>query len=732
MSLTERPVTVFQYLPRKKPMTFKTLLATAMATLSVALHAQAPRAALAPPHTKTTPVVDDYHGTKVTDPYRWMEAGDKDPDFLPFLKAQDAHARAVKAASAATEARMKAAVDRLTPPTSFAYGMDQTYLFAAGDTVFYLVSDKSGQVWLTERSKAGTTRTLVGTESLAPAGSKAAFDCFRPSPDGRTIVVCFSINGSEDSTLRVLDVASGRFLPGQVEHCIGASPTWVDAHAFLYGRSGSDSFRDSERIDLLHRLGDDFTQDEPVFGDGLSWEAWKPGRAPMYSYPVAAEGSAWVMVYALPDHPEDNLFSYTDGTRKDGKRVWRPLFDASDKVLSVQIRQGRIYASSVADRYPHGAILEAVPTEAGFKRRVLYEPQDSWIKDDFWGQGFVMSGDALYVVSQRGGVSRLTRVPYGSGGTSRSIRLPFESNLTTPVPGPGGTGVLFVLESWFSPKGIWKVDPSRAAATSVATFGDALNAFHAQTLRVPSTDGAMVPVTLLFRGKKPPKNAPLLMMGYGAYGNARLPFYSPTTLAWLLEGGTYAILHARGGGEFGEAWHVAALGRTKQHTVDDGIAAIEYLIAHRFTSSSKVAVTGESAGGILAGGILVQRPDLCAMVWIHCGAVDPLKVGPLAECGDPSNPDDFPWVYRISPYAHVQQGVPYPGVILDIGLHDQRIPNWVGAKMAARLQAASASGKPILLNVDFDGGHFASDDTILSNQAYLMDCLTGARPSSSD
>jgi prolyl oligopeptidase len=205
---------------------------------------------------------------------------------------------------------------------------------------------------------------------------------------------------------------------------------------------------------------------------------------------------------------------------------------------------------------------------------------------------------------------------------------------------------------------------------------------------------------------------PALLEAYGAYGYSISPFYASSLLPWLDRGGVFAFAHVRGGGERGEAWHLAGMKTTKQHTIDDFVACAQYLIDKQYTSPAHLAIEGTSAGGIAVGGFLTQHPELVAAVLYRVGITDILRSEQRAsgaenafEYGSVKIEPEFRAMYAISPYAHVQDGFKYPAVMLETGANDPRVTSWMLTKMTARLQAANASSNPILLRVDFDAGH---------------------------
>jgi prolyl oligopeptidase len=223
----------------------------------------------------------------------------------------------------------------------------------------------------------------------------------------------------------------------------------------------------------------------------------------------------------------------------------------------------------------------------------------------------------------------------------------------------------------------------------------------------------MIPLSIL-RAKniKLDGTHPTHLIGYGAYGISYDAEFDPVRLAWLERGDVIAIAHVRGGGEYGEEWYRAGYKLTKQHTIDDFIASAEYLIENKYTSPRYLSGEGTSAGGVLIGGAITQRPDLFAGALIRVGCSNTLRMeftpnGPpnIAEFGTVTDPDGFKALYAMDAYQHVKDGVAYPGVLLTAGINDPRVDPSQPAKMAARLQAATSNKKPILLRVDYDAGH---------------------------
>jgi prolyl oligopeptidase len=226
-------------------------------------------------------------------------------------------------------------------------------------------------------------------------------------------------------------------------------------------------------------------------------------------------------------------------------------------------------------------------------------------------------------------------------------------------------------------------------------------------------DGTKVPVSVVYRkGMKRDGSAPTLIDAYGSYGITSDAFFGPRFIAWLEQGGVWATAHVRGGGEFGREWHEGGRLLTKPNTWGDMIAAAEMLIADKWTSAAKLAIRGGSAGGITVGRVMTARPDLFAAVISEVGVSNTVRAefsqnGPpnIPEFGSVTTADGFKGLYEMDSYLHVKDGTKFPAVMLTTGMTDPRVDPWQAAKMAARLQQATASGKPVLLRVDFQAGH---------------------------
>lgn len=670
------------------PMLFGALLATARAATPL------------PPPTPSIPVTDTYHGTAVVDPYRWMEDM-KSPAFQGWLKAQADHAGAVLATlpgRAALRQRLGDLADSGTTTRGYA---------VAGGRTFYLKrvpGEATEKLWVRE-GVAGAERTLLDPNAIPGQTGRHAIDWYAPSPDGRRLAIGISPGGSENSVLHVLDVARGRLLGERIDRT-GLNENGVawlpDGSGFFYNRHPADERYNKSAVHL-HRVGRPASQDRAVFG----WEvdAARRFELPDLPYLHTTPGSRWVLAEVL--HGDAAARSYwlapLAELRHGRSARWQRLTTPDDKVTDAVLAGDRVYAISQKTA-PRRELL-AIDARSGERRTVV--PAGDWVL-----QHALPARDAVYVKALDGGVSRLLRVPL-DGGKPAQAALPFEGTVRE-MTSAGARGVLVRMDGWTRPPEVFLLGAAGITPTPLQPPVKVdVSGIEASRVMVKSADGTMVPMSLLMpRGMLRDGRRPTVLTGYGAYGISLEPRFSTIRLGWVERGGVQAVCHVRGGGELGEEWHLGGFIETKQNTVSDFIACAQWLIEQKITSPQTLAGTGGSAGGITIGGAITQRPELFAAAQHAVGVSDMLRMeltpngAPnVAEFGTVTNPAHFKAMFALSPYHRVKDGTAYPAVIVTTGANDPRVDAWMPAKFAGRLQAASPGGKPVLLRVDFDGGH---------------------------
>jgi len=319
-------------------------------------------------------------------------------------------------------------------------------------------------------------------------------------------------------------------------------------------------------------------------------------------------------------------------------------------------------------------------------------------------------------VRERDGVlSRLWRVSL-DGRSQNAVPLPFDGAIRDLTADPREPGALFSIQGWVQSPQVLSYDPASNATTDTGLMAPSsvdFSQLEAEEVFATGDDGTRIPLSILHKkGLALDGSHPTILTGYGAYGISLEPTFSPTALAWLERGNVLATAHIRGGGEYGEAWHLAGQKLTKLNTVFDFIACAEYLISHQYTAPKYLAGRGGSAGGITVGGALTWRPDLFGVILDQVGISDTLRVeltpnGPpnILEMGSVQTEEGFHGLYAMGAYFHVRDGTAYPAVLFTTGANDPRVAPWQMTKMAARVQAAARGDRPVLLRIDYDAGH---------------------------
>jgi prolyl oligopeptidase len=668
-----------------------------------------------PRPAKTEKIVNDYFGMKISDPYRWMEET-SEVGVTEFLKSQNDYTRSLLDSLAGRDA-MLARIQQLDNAVPTVRSSQR-----AGDKFFYLeTAPGAATASLLVRDAAGRSRTLLDPKTLEQGTSHAAIDYFEPSWDGQFVIAGVSLGGSENSTIHVIETASGHMLPDAVTRTQYADPSWrSDSRAFYYARlqllpagAPPTAIYENERA-YLHVVGTDAEKDAAVFGPGVSSSITIPKAG------FVGVGSTAGSNYALAFYSEgttDPVSIYIAPAEKaqDAAAPWRKIASSEDMVSTGADNPTAVHGSTLYLLVDKGApnrkliSLDLVHPDIA-TATVLVPPSDAVLV------GVYAAADGIYLESKHGVAFELRRSSYGPQLKWEKILLPYNGTISGASSNVLLPGIMFQLESWTQSGQAFTYDPASNQVLNTALIQKHpadFSAYEAREVEATSADGTKVPLSILCRkGLALDGSHPTLYEGYGAYGISYDPYFDPRNLAWMERGGVWAIAHVRGGGEFGESWHNDGRKETKQHTIDDMIAAAQYLIQQGYTSPSRLAVRGTSAGGIAVGGAIVSHPELFVAAIDNVGMTDLLRfqttqggAANVPEFGDITDPAGFKYLYAVSPYQHVVDGTQYPAVLGITGVNDPRVPSWIVAKMIARLQAASTSGRPILLRVDFDEGH---------------------------
>ena len=648
-------------------------------------------------------VKDTYFGETLSDPYRWME-NDKDPEWLPFLKGQNTHARAVLDAIPGRD-RLLERIQELSGDAA-----STRMARRAGGKLFFEQRPVGADNFKLFIRQHGVDRVLIDPTLLSDANGHMSLDWWEPSPEGTHLVYGLSKDGSEDSVLHVLSVADGRELPERIANTEAANPHWLDdGSGFFYNQLTGAVDTPERYLDSharFHRLGSDPAGDPILMKRGLDANV----QYERIQLPVIRTffGSAHALLTLVDVRTEFRVFIAPVADAVANRARWVPVAGFEDEVTDVEIDAGTLWL--LANRgHPRGRILSARVSSPAVAGATEVVPEDKVVIESLQ-----RAKDGLYLNMMDGGVSGLRRLD--RAGRVTEIRLPFDGTLRALSCQATEAGALFSFTGWLTPGDIWSVDGTGKVAATGLTAKPLIDvsAYEATHSFATSRDGTKIPYTLLHRkGLKRDALTPAWISAYGSYGiSAYTPTFAGRTLALIDAGFTVGYANVRGGGEYGRDWHKAGQLTNKPNTWRDLIDVCEELCRNQYTAPARIAIGGRSAGGITVGRALTERPELFAAVIDGVGWSNPLRYvaeqngyGEEPEWGAISEEAGYRALKSIDSYQHVRDGVAYPAVLLTTGVTDPRVGPFHVAKMAARLQAASASGKPILLRVDFDAGH---------------------------
>jgi prolyl oligopeptidase len=677
-------------------------------------------------------VPETFFGTTVDDPYRALEDV-KDAQVAAWMKAHADHASATLS-KLKGYAGLKARVVELDNATEARIGSVQR---GESGELFYTRRGATENTFkLYMRTDAGQEKKLADPDDWQKeTGKPHAINYFYPSHDGKLVAFGISAAGSEDASIYVMETATLKRIGKPIDRAQYPELSWrPDNKSFFFlreqemkpGMPATERYQNSQL--WLHVVGSD-TKDTLILGPGVNPKV--EVRRTDFAYVTVTPSSKWAIaaVYAGVQH-EVPLYVAPLETVGKPNSPWVKICDASDKVTDFTVHGDDLYLMTYRAS-PRFSIVKVSLAKPDLKSAPnVVAPSEEVLVS------IGAAKDGLYYEARDGAVKRVKRLAWGATAPT-VVKLPLEGAASIMSADPKLDGAVVSLAAWTRAREIYAVDRTGAAKnTGLQPLGkfDSPTDLVATEVRVKSHDGAMVPLSIIHRKDlKLDGNNPTLLYGYGSYGFTEEPGFGPTRLAWLERGGVFAVANIRGSGVYGQDWYKAGYKTTKPNTWKDFIACAEYLIAQRYTSKAKIGIQGGSAGGILVGRAITERPDLFAAAIPAVGVLDAVRaettangVPNIPEFGTVKKEDEFRGLLAMSSYHHVKPGTAYPAVMLPHGVNDPRVDVWHSSKMAARLLASTTSGKPVLLNLDYESGHGIGDTKaqrqkqIADNYAFLF------------
>jgi prolyl oligopeptidase len=675
-----------------------------LAAASLALAEQQP---IQYPESRRTDHVDVLHGVQVADPYRWLEEdARKSKEVEAWIEAENKVTFAYLEKIPEREPIRQRLTDlwnyeKVSAPVK----IGGRYFFSRNDGL------QNQNVLYTQDRLDAEPRVLLDPNTWSKDGT-IALSGFSVSEDGKYVAYARSEAGSDWSTWHVLDIGSGKTLTDEVKWTKFTSAAWtIDGKGFFYTRF-----------------------DEPKPGEaftGLNLDA------KVYYHHIGMPQADDVLVYKRPDHPD---WGFTPSVTEDGRylviRTWKgtdhkyrityrdllepyampiDLIDAFEHDYSLVGNDGPVFYFRTDFEAPRGRVIAIdlrKPDRANWKEII---PQT---KDTLVSVGLVAN---LFIAGYLHDASTLVKIHKMDGAFVRDVALPGIGSAGGFAGSRNDTETFYSFTSFATPPTIYRYDmitgESKLYRRAKVKFDP--DAYEVKQVFYKSKDGTSIPLFLTMKkGVKRDGNNPTLLYGYGGFNIPMTPAFSVSRLAWMEMGGIYAQACLRGGGEYGEEWHRAGTGHRKQNVFDDFIAAAEYLIKEKYTSTPKLAIQGGSNGGLLVGAVMVQRPELFGACLPAVGVMDMLRFHKFTagrywvdDYGSPDNAEDFKALYAYSPYHNLKKGVKYPATLITTANTDDRVVPGHSFKFAAQLQYCQAGPAPVLIRIEVRAGHGAGKPT---------------------
>ena len=678
-------------------------LGVVLTIVSVTLLAQASRY----PATRKVDQVDDYHGVKVADPYRWLE-DDNSADTAAWVKAENEvtfpYLEKIPF-RAAIQARVKALNDY--PKYSSPSHKGPYYFFLKNDGLL------PQSVLYIQKGFNGTPEVLIDPNTWSTDGT-TRLATFVPSKDAKYAVVGISKSGSDWEQYKVMELATRKMLADTLDWVKVSGAAW-QGNGFYYSRYPEPSktavkagINEDHRV-YFHRIGTPQSADQQIYQDAAN---------PQRFNTVATTDDERFAILSVADR----------GKGKDGNALYARDLSRGEREFNPVVRDITNDSFGVIDNVGDKLLVQT-NRDAPNGRVVLIDPKHP--EPDHWKTVLPERHEPLDSAGTGGGKLFATYLKdvaghayvYSLDGTlENEIELPAPGN----VSGIGGerddSFVFYSFNSLNVPPTIFRYDIATKKSTVFHQSeipGYDPSRYETKEVFYPSKDGTKIPMFLVYRkGLVLDGNNPTLLYAYGGFNIVSFPTFSASRLALLEQGFVYASANLRGGGEYGEDWHRQGMKLKKQNVFDDFIAGAEWLIANKYTSTPRLAIQGGSNGGLLIGAVMNQRPDLFGVAIPQVGVMDMLRFDKFtigfnwrADYGSSDDPEEFKALYAYSPLHNIKPGVRYPPTLITTADHDDRVVPAHSFKYAATLQEKAARQTPILIRIDTDSGHGASSLT---------------------
>ncbi|MBY8822297.1 prolyl oligopeptidase family serine peptidase [Sphingomonas colocasiae] len=658
------------------------------------------------PETATVPVVETQFGVPVADPYRWLENDVRtDPKVRQWVERENAATNAYLKTLPGRDV-LKARMRALTDFERF--GVPRK----AGSRYFYMRNDglqNQSVLWVRE-GLAGPARVLIDPNGWAKDGATALGE-WTASDDGAMLAYAIQDGGTDWRTVKLLDVANGRTLDDEVKWVKFSPLSWAaDGSGFYYSRFAApepgqtyQSTNLNQKV-YFHRIGTPQAEDRLIYAT--------PDRPRLGHRAQVTDDGRWLLITSSEGTDSRYELHVLDLTRPNAKPATLVKGLDYNWAMIGNVGPSFYFVTNQGAQRQRIVTLDAASPR---RKPVAIVPERP---ETLVGASIV---GAKIVLSYLGDAKSDAEMVHLDGRPAGDVRLPGIGTAAGFGGKVGDPETFYSFSSYTTPPTIYRFDTATGIAEVFARPKTAFDPDRFETVQhfYSSKDGTRIPVFVIRRkGAMPAGGAPTVLYGYGGFNASQTPGFSATRLAWIEQGGVFAIANLRGGGEYGKAWHDAGRLQNKQNVFDDFIAAGEYLIAQGITAPGKLAAEGRSNGGLLVGAVVNQRPDLFAAALPAVGVMDMLRFDRFTagrywvdDYGDPGKEEDFRTLYAYSPYHNIRGGVDYPAILVTTADTDDRVVPGHSFKYAAKLQASNIGAKPHLIRIETRAGHGSGKPT---------------------
>lgn len=656
------------------------------------------------PKTKKVEQIDDYHGVKVSDPYRWLE-DDNSAETKTWVEAQNkvtfAYLNQIP-----ERASIKARLTELWNYERYSAPFEQ------GGKYFYTKNDglQNQSVWYVAESVNDKGRVMLDPNKLSIDGT-VALNGFSVSDDGKMLAYGLSSSGSDWVEWRFKKVETGEEMPDVLRNIKFSGASWSkDGKGVFYSRFPAidesaklTSLNYNQKI-YFHRLG------TPQSEDVLVYE--RPDDKEMGVGGGVTEDGKYLVVYVFKGTSPKVMIYYKDLTKPDTQVT--PLVDKFESSYGFIGNDDSLFYFETDQGAPRSRVVSVdISKDKKEWNEIIPEAKEtlgsvSYINNQFVTNYLKDAYTQIRIYDKKGKFVRNVDLPgigsaFGFGGERDD------------------TETFYTFSSYATPPTTYRYDMKSGKSEVFRKANVKFNAddYEVKQVKYKSKDGTEVPMFIVHKkGLKLDGTNPTLLYGYGGFNASMTPGFSVSRVAWMEMGGVFAVANLRGGGEYGKEWHESAIKTKRQNAFDDFIAAAEYLISAKYTSPKKLAIQGGSNGGLLVGAVLNQRPELFGAALPAVGVMDMLRFHKFtagrywtSDYGSPDNAEEFAALYKYSPLHNLKKGTQYPAVLVTTADHDDRVVPAHSFKYAATLQEAQAGTAPVLIRIETKAGHGAGKPT---------------------